>query len=171
MPANPDRYEALRQAERKTQNRAPDNDPPIDAEERHVADQQADRQIPGEVPEVSPHRPASVPSQPLVVPMGGGYEEYTKFGTDLHNRFNAAYKERFDAQQEIEQGQQQSDLSQQAPLNQEQPRTYEDLKNQHAKVLQSQTPNNEQPEPEKEPVKKPPLAFNWDRDQGLEHER
>jgi hypothetical protein len=66
----------------------------------------------------------------------------------------------------------QSDAPQQTPPNQEQPRTYEDLKNEHAKVLKSQTPNNEQPEPEKEADrKKPPLTFNWDRDQGLEHER
>jgi len=168
MAVDPDRYEPLRQAEREAQNRSPDTDPSL-AEKRHVADQQADREILGEVPEVAPHRPTSLPYKSPVPPMGGGYEENVEFANKLNQGFNAVYKERFDARQEIEQGQQQSDPSQQTLPNQEQPRTYEDLKNEHAKILQSQTPSNEQT---KEPdAKRPALTFNWDRDQGLDHER
>ena len=173
MATGPDRYAALRGTEREAQKGDAGPSPQTVQPGATGQDVPNDHAAPQAQPQPAlkpPTLPTSLPRQPLKWDMLPGRIFQEQSAREWHAQANAIAKERFDARQ---QGQQQSDPSQQTPPNQEQPRTYEDLKNEHAKILKAQTPSNEQPkEPAKEPdSKKPPLTFNWDRDQGLEQER
>ena len=178
MATGPNRYEALRETAREVKKRdavpSQENNPPAVTEQDVASEQPAP---PGHnEPELNaPTRPTSLPRQSPGWAMEPDLISQVDSANKWHAFANNVAKEKFEAAREDAPDQEvaQSDAPQQTPLNQEPPKTYEDLKNQHAKVLDSQTPTNEPAqEPEKEAVgKKPPLAFNWDRDQGLEHER
>ena len=169
MAAGPNRYKALRETAREVEKRdaAPsqENNPP-GATEQDVASEHPAQQAEPEPELIPPTRPTSLPRQSPGWDEKQDYVSQVNSANKWHAFANDVAKEKFEAARQDAPDQQvaQSDAPQQTPLNQEPPKTYEDLKNQHAKIVDAQTQENE-------PAKKPPLTFNWDRDQGLEYER
>ncbi len=167
MAAGPNRYEALRETAREVEkgDAAPsqENNPPGGTEEDVPKDQPTRQAEPELIP---PTRPTSLPRQSPGWAMEPDLLSQVDSANKWHAFANDVAKEKFEAARQDAPDQQvaQSDAPPQTPLTEEPPKTYEDLKNQHAKIVDAQTQKNE-------PAKKPPLTFNWDRDQGLEHER
>jgi len=180
MATGSDRYEPLRQAEREAQNRRQDKQPPAQentekrSDQQHVADQQATWQKQAEIAENGPTRPPESRGhlQRSVVD-GPDLPSMNHLGNRLHREFNEGYKKQFDAKQEIEQSRQPtqpSSESRDATSNEEPSRSYADLKQEQAQKSAEQSAQVKEAGKSAD-AKKPALMFNWDREQGHEHER
>jgi hypothetical protein len=169
MAAGPNRYEALRETAREVEKRdaAPsqENNPP-GATEQNVASEHPAQQAEPEPELIPPTRPTSLPRQSPGWAMEPDLISQVDSANKWHAFANDVAKEKFEAARQDAPAQEvaQSVAPPQTPLTEEPPKTYEDLKNQHAKIVDAQTQKDE-------PAKKPPLTFNWDRDQGLDHAR
>jgi hypothetical protein len=164
MAAGRKRYDPLRQAEREAQNQSQGAEPAgaepsPDVEERHITDQHASRGV----ADPAPHRPTSPPRRALIPPMSQDRETLEAFANDYDKELKRRYKERFEAQQEIEQGQQpppHSSESRDAVSKGEHPRSYADLKNEHSKPPERDEPSVEQTRGTQQESLNPGLAPN-----------